>query len=239
MTEQKTRKRGNLADRVYHTLLSRISNGDYQTSQRLPPEVKLAEEFGVSRPVLRTAMEKLRDEGLLYSRQGAGHYVMAPPTSPVGFSRVESIADVQRCYEYRLTIEARAAALAAERHNAAALHRIEESLDLLRAATGSHQHREDADFSFHLGIAAASNNDYFEASLRALREHIHVGMKMHGQALMSTGTRELTAVFEEHTNIFQAIRNRDSALAHDLMFGHLEHSQARLFGGGGLDLRMK
>ncbi|WP_284264529.1 FadR/GntR family transcriptional regulator [Roseicyclus amphidinii] len=164
---------------------------------------------------------------------------MAPPASPVGFSRVESIADVQRCYEYRLTIEARAAALAAERHNPAALQRIEESLELLRAATGSHQHREDANFSFHLGIAAASNNDYFEASSRALREHIHVGMKMHGQALMSTGTRELTVVFEEHTNIFQAIRNRDSALAHDLMFGHLAHSQARLFGGGGLDLRMK
>jgi GntR family transcriptional regulator, transcriptional repressor for pyruvate dehydrogenase complex len=239
MTTIIPKRRGSLADRIYHSLFSRISNGDYAPNERLPPELKLSEEFGVSRPVLRAAMDRLREEGLIYSRQGAGSYVRAPQSSPVGFSRVETLADIQRCYEFRINLESEAAALAAERHNAVALARIEEALNLLRAATGSQQHREDADFSFHVAIAGATNNQYFEAAMRALREHIHVGMKMHGQALMSTGTRELRDVFEEHSGIFDAVRLRQGATARDLMRAHLEHSRDRLFGSGVLDLRMK
>ncbi|MFC6489303.1 FadR/GntR family transcriptional regulator [Nitratireductor sp. GCM10026969] len=230
--------RTTLADRVYHSLFSRISNGDYPANQKLPPENVLAQDFGVSRPVLRTALERLREEGLVYSRQGAGNYVRAPLSKPVGFARVETLADIQRCYEFRLNLETKAAALAAERHNAAALGDIEEALKLLRAATGSLQHREDADFAFHLAIAKASNNQYFETTLRALREHVNVGMKLHGQSLMTDGAKGLEEVLQEHTVLFDAIRNRRTDEAAGLMQMHLEHSRDRLFGGGLLDLRM-
>ena len=33
------------------------------------------------------------------------------------------------------------------------------------AATNSQIHREDADFAFHLAIAQAANNQYFDTSL--------------------------------------------------------------------------
>lgn len=231
--------RTTLADRVYHSLFSRISNGDYPANQKLPPENILAQEFGVSRPVLRAALERLREEGLVYSRQGAGNYVRASLSKPVGFARVETLADIQRCYEFRLNLETKAAALAAERHNAAALGEIEEALKLLRAATGSLQHREDADFAFHLAIAKASNNQYFETTLRALREHVNVGMKLHGQSLMTDGAKGLEEVLQEHTVLFDAIGNRRAEEAAGLMQMHLEHSRDRLFGGGLLDLRMR
>ncbi|WP_346432864.1 FadR/GntR family transcriptional regulator [Breoghania sp.] len=162
------KQRKSLADRVYHSLFSRISNGDYPANQKLPPENTLSQEFGVSRPVLRTALERLRQEGLVYSRQGAGNYVRAPQSTPVGFARVETLADIQRCYEFRLNLETKTAELAAERHNDEILNEIEQALDLLRDATGSQQHREDADFDFHLAISKASNNQYFEATLCAI-----------------------------------------------------------------------
>ncbi|MBP7000283.1 FadR/GntR family transcriptional regulator [Amaricoccus sp.] len=230
------RARPGLADRVYHLLYSRIANGDYPANQRLPSEKALADEFGVSRPILRAALERLRDQGLVHSRQGAGSFVREVRSAPLGFARVETIADIQRCYEFRICIETTAARLAAARRDAEALAEIETALSLMEGATDSRTHREDADFAFHLAIARAANNQYFEASMRALREHIYVGMKLHGQSLMTDGGRALKAVFGEHSAIFAAIRDGDGATAELLMRGHLEHSRDRLFGGALIDL---
>ncbi len=77
------------------------------------------------------------------------------------FQPVETIADLQRCYEFRLTIEPAAAALAAVRRSEAHLVEIAKFLAMLRDATERLCHREDAgDFQFHLAITAASNNQY-------------------------------------------------------------------------------
>jgi GntR family transcriptional repressor for pyruvate dehydrogenase complex len=230
------RAKPGLADRVYHLLYSRISNGDYPANRKLPSETTLAEEFGVSRPVLRAALERLREQGLIHSRQGAGSYVREVKTVPLGFARVETIADIQRCYEFRTCIESMACRLAAGRRNAEALEEIATALSLMQGATDSQTHREDADFAFHLAIAKAANNQYFEASMRALREHIYVGMKLHGQSLMSDGAKALKQVFEEHSVIFAAVRDGDGEAAERLMRAHLGHSQDRLFGGKVIDL---
>ncbi|MBL4813308.1 MAG: FadR family transcriptional regulator [Rhodobacteraceae bacterium] len=237
--EAREKPKRSLADRVYHSLFSRISSGEYPINQKLPPENTLAQGFNVSRPVLRTALERLRAEGVIYSRQGAGNFVRAASSKPVGFTRVETLADIQRCYEFRITIETEAASMAAERRNTAALGKIADALDLLRAATGNRVHHEDADFSFHLAITHAANNQYFEASMQALRSHIYVGMEMHGQSLMTDGAKALETVLKEHTKIFEAIKDGDGVRAANLMRGHLEHSRDRLFGSGQLDLRMK
>ena len=230
------RQRPGLADRVYHLLYSRISNGDYPANQKLPSEKTLADEFGVSRPVLRVALERLREQGLVHSRQGAGSFVREVRTVPLGFARVETIADIQRCYEFRICIETCAARLAAGRLNEEALEEIGTALSLMEGATDSLTHREDADFAFHLAVAKAANNQYFEASMRALREHIYVGMKLHGQSLMTDGAKGLKEVFGEHSAIFAAIRDGDGESAERRMRGHLAHSRDRLFGGALIDL---
>ncbi|MFO1141089.1 MAG: FadR/GntR family transcriptional regulator [Amaricoccus sp.] len=230
------RARPGLADRVYHLLYSRISNGDYPANQKLPSEKVLAEEFGVSRPILREALERLREQGLVHSRQGAGSFVREVKSVPLGFARVETIADIQRCYEFRICIETMAARLAAARRGNEALDELATALSLMEGATESQTHREDADFAFHLAVAKAANNQYFEASMRALREHIYVGMKLHGQSLMTDGAKALKSVFGEHSAIFAAIRDGDGETAAQLMNEHLVHSRGRLFGGALIDL---
>ena len=230
------RAKPGLADRVYHLLYSRISNGDYPANQKLPSEKTLADEFGVSRPILRMALERLRDQGLIHSRQGAGSYVREIRTVPLGFARVETIADIQRCYEFRICIETMSARLAAVRRDKEALEEIATALSLMEGATDLLTHREDADFAFHLAVAKAANNQYFEASMRALREHIYVGMKLHGQSLMTDGAKGLREVFGEHSAIFAAISDGDGDAAERLMRDHLTHSRERLFGGTLIDL---
>ena len=180
----------------------------------------------MSRPVLRAALERLREQGLIHSRQGAGSYVREVKTVPLGFARVETIADIQRCYEFRICIETMASRLAAGRRNAEALEEIATALSLMRGATDSQTHREDADFAFHLAIAKAANNQYFEASMRALREHIYVGMKLHGQSLMTDGAKALRNVFGEHSAIFDAIRDGDGEQAAELMNERISPTRA-------------
>lgn len=236
--DDRAKPRTTLADKVYHLLFTRISNGEYPANQKLPAENALSQEFGVSRPVLRAALDRLRDEGLIYSRQGAGSFVRIPLAAPVGFARVETLADIQRCYEFRIVVETEAASLAATRKNADALGELERALELMRDATGSLQHREDADFAFHFAIAKATNNQYFEATMRALRDHISVGMKMHGISLMTDGAQGLQDVLNEHSLIHEAIAERNPERGAEVMRRHLERSRARLFGGGFIDLRM-
>jgi GntR family transcriptional regulator, transcriptional repressor for pyruvate dehydrogenase complex len=238
MQQEKARPRPSLGERVYHLIYSRISNGTYAPNEKLPPEKQLALEFGVSRPVLRSAIERLRGDGLVYSRQGAGSYVRAPAAAALGFQRIETIADIQRCYEFRLTIETDAAFLAAQRRDEGALKEMQDALALLSAATGSFTHREDADFAFHFAVTRAANNQYYDAAMRALRDHIHVGMKMHGQSLMTEGLKGLEAVLSEHTGIFAAIRDRQPDQARVAMREHIIHSRDRLFGGRLIDLSM-
>ena len=230
--------RSSLAERVYNLLHTRISNGDYQENQKLPTEAVMAEEFGVSRPVLRGALDRLREEGLIYSRQGAGSFVKVQREKMLGFSKVETIADIQRCYEFRLSLEPDAAYAASQRRNEHALDEIQTALNLMEQATTHLRHQEDADYAFHIAISKACNNHYFEASMGALREHIHAGMKMHGQSLMDDAVFNLEFVFNEHRGIYNAIKERDAELARDLMRKHIEHSRDRLFEGRLLDLSL-
>lgn len=52
-----------------------IASGLADAEGRLPPEVELAQRFGVNRHTVRAAISALAHEGVLHSRQGMGTYV--------------------------------------------------------------------------------------------------------------------------------------------------------------------
>lgn len=232
-----------LPDRVYQSLRRQILAGEMKPDERLPSEHQLAAEFLVSRPVVREALQQLREEKLIFSRRGAGSFVRAggapsPARQPaLGFAPVETIADIQRCYEFRLTIEPEQAYHAALRWNDPALAAIASAVELMRDATQAHRHHDDADFAFHVAIAEAANNHYFAESMTALREHISLGMHAHGVTLLGP-PGGLAGVFQEHLAILQALRQRDANRARDLMRHHLEGSRDRIFEGRTLDLAL-
>ncbi len=225
-----------LAHRVYEQIAARIASGEFRANAKLPSENDLATMLGVSRPVLREALQKLRTEGTIVARQGAGNFVRDTAGTVLSFSPVETIADIQRCYEFRLTVEPVAAREAARRRDAQNLRKMEDALDLLQDATRNKRHREDADFGFHLAVAEASNNHYFSSTMQALREHIYVGMHMHGLSLQGAPPK-LQHVLDEHRSIFEAIKSRNLEAAEQRMRQHVEGSRDRLFEGRLLDLK--
>lgn len=59
-------------------------------------------------------MERLRADGLIASRQGAGSFVLRRSAQDVyNYAPIDSIADVQRCFTFRAALEGEMAALAA------------------------------------------------------------------------------------------------------------------------------
>lgn len=233
-------KESTLVDRVYEQLSARLARGDYPANSRLPGEYELAAMFDVSRPIVRAALGRLREAGTIYSRQGAGSFVRAPVPVSTGlaYAPVETIADIQRFYEFRLTIEPDAAYYAALRRDDESIAQIAEALNQLQDATHHHLHRSDVDFAFHKAVSVATNNHYYSSSMEALREHVSVGMHMHGLSLMGP-KKQLEVVFHEHQSIYRAIVENRAEDARDAMRRHLEGSRDRLFEGRMLDLALR
>jgi GntR family transcriptional regulator len=60
---------------VYDDLITDIRSGALAVDDRLPSELEMAEQYGVSRDVIRRAKEELAGEGWLIVLHGRGTYV--------------------------------------------------------------------------------------------------------------------------------------------------------------------
>ena len=107
-----------LSESVYNAVLDKIVRREFPEAGRLPSEASLAEVFGVSRPIVREALARLRDDGIIASRKGSGSYVQSRKGgTKVELAPIGSIAQVLKLHEFRADVEAAAAASAAENSN--------------------------------------------------------------------------------------------------------------------------
>jgi len=67
-------RKPSLTDQVMAHLKERIVGGDFEEG-RIPPEMELAADLGVSRTTIRDALSRLEHEGIIIRRQGAGTFV--------------------------------------------------------------------------------------------------------------------------------------------------------------------
>lgn len=223
---------GSLSDRVYEQIYESISTGEWPVGGKLPTEVELAERFGVSRPVVREAMLRLRIDGLVESRQGAGTRVIsAPSRSVIKFAEPGSIADLQRCYEFRVGVEGEAAYLAAQRQSRIKIAEIAAVVERFRtAALEMHDISADDDIAFHVAVASASENGYYFSAVKAATVALHVGTNI--ARTLSPSTRDRTAlVYAEHQSILDEIAKGDAEAARAAMRAHIESARRRVFVG--------
>ena len=69
-----------LYEQIAAVLAARITDGTYSPRRRIPSEAAIVEEFGVSRPTARAAVQLLVERGLVQTVRGKGTYVVdAPP----------------------------------------------------------------------------------------------------------------------------------------------------------------
>ena len=221
-----------LDDRIYQALLGRIHSGTYGLGERLPPENDLADEFDVSRPVIRAALARLREAGLVVSRKGSGSFVSSGDShTSGGFTALSSIEDIAGYFAFRRTIEAEAASLAATRPDKALIAQMHAALsgmdDEIEAGLATVEH----DMRFHSLVARMSGNRYLYESLQLLRPHM-IFMGRFVRSLSPSGyVRGKMSMRDEHHRIVAAIEAADPAAARARMEDHIRASELRIFEG--------
>jgi DNA-binding FadR family transcriptional regulator len=201
----KTAPKG-LVDQVYRGLLELIMQGDLKEGDKLSTEQALAEQFKTSRPTVREALSRLRSDGIIASRQGAGTFVTRRPDPDLPrFMPLESLSDVRRCLDFRIVVECGAAALAAVMADDEDFVRIEQALIRLEQAVASNALGVDEDFDFHLAVAQASKNQFFVSVLVSIKPHMEFGMNLMRNLSLSKSGERLIRVQSEHRDIVKAI----------------------------------
>jgi DNA-binding FadR family transcriptional regulator len=223
------RKRQRLAQTLIDHVRTQIESGALAVGDQLPTEQQLEADFGVSRTVVREAIADLRASGFVSPVQGKGVFVNEPPPSErLTLTSVElrGIPETLELLELRLAIEVEGAGIAAYRRSAEQEAQIRLANQRMGRLIDSGEGTVEADFAFHMAVAAATNNRYYLEVLG------HFGPKAipRGQfprLPQVTDPAYLSRVHDEHAAILDAISDQDPDRARASMRAHLMASQKR------------
>jgi GntR family transcriptional repressor for pyruvate dehydrogenase complex len=226
-------ERVSLIDSLVERLESQIVSGEYPTGSRLPGEEVLASQLGVSRPVIREGLSRLRERGYVETLNGRGTYVRQPDAEHLSASLLRQLrvgADegytVENLYEARTAIETTTASLAAGRADADQVTRLRRLLADMETYRGDPSAYTAADLGFHIEVANAAQNPFLSALLEPLAKVIINGM------LESSGTspRAVDDGIRLHRVILECIAAGDAEGASTAMRRHMDDSR-RAFPG--------
>ncbi|HWK71621.1 MAG TPA: FadR/GntR family transcriptional regulator [Burkholderiaceae bacterium] len=218
-----------LADQIYEKIVQEIVGGKLRQGQKLPSETDLCKSFGVSRPILREALARLKADGLLLARQGSGNYVRLQPEADfLSFAPNGSIAEILRGFEFRVGVEGEAAFLAAKRRSKEDLETISNALAELRRATHAGEVGNDPDYQFHMAIANAAQNELFASTIKELHRTMVSGMNIARNLSLRKPAARALLVQEEHDAIFHAIARGNGAEARRTMRTHITNARLRM-----------
>ena len=204
--------RGRAAEAVFKAVSSAIESGELTVGVKLSSEAALAQQYGVSRSVVREALRSCTALGLTETQTGKGTFVVASRASS---DLVLGKFSARSLMEARPHIEIPAAEFAAAR-------RTEEQLEQMRAIIERMAEESDPeawvslDASFHGAIARASGNGVFDRVVNDIRD----AMVNQSETInMITGRAHQSDI--EHRLILDAIAGGRAAEAGLAMAGHL------------------
>ncbi|MCO5731301.1 FadR/GntR family transcriptional regulator [Rhizobium sp. SSA_523] len=231
-SSQQIRPLRDMSSHVLAQLEAMLAQPAWHNGGRLPPEAELAQQFGVSRPVLRKALAQMREAGRIVSRRGSANFVqpkadiLAAATQEQGLS-IQTVFDMRRCLRFREVIECAAAEDAARVGDLHAIAAIQAAYDKMLALPPGETVFE-TDFAFHLAIAKATANPYFAFALRSLKDQIRLTIEFTRKLQDRPPDQVVPRVVDEHRAVLEAIRAGDAAAAQSAMAFHMKQSVVRL-----------
>jgi DNA-binding FadR family transcriptional regulator len=226
------RDEARLVDRVASALRHRILAGELPAGTKLPSEAQLTAELGVSRPVVREAVSRLRAAGVVETHKGRGSYVVDPgEPARTGRFTVRSTADLRHLMELRVALESEAAALAARRRSPAHRVELDEALGAFVRAVDDPARVVAADFAFHLAVAEAAGNPLLVELLLDVGPHaILLHRTQLGEHDSAADPEHRRLLVHEHRAVHDAVVRGDADAARAAMGVHLRRSLAALDG---------
>lgn len=186
----------------------------FHPGDKLPNEMDLSEELGISRITLREAIRILCTRGLVEIRRGRGTYVIsndpALRADPCTGERELTDASPRDLMEFRLALEPAAAYYAARRADEQELQHMDALLEQMEKLSAQGQSVIQAERDFHCTIASAGHNPLFGQLMPVLQHSIQE---------YNSPSRERTGVFlRDYREIVRHIRNRNAEAARAAMF---------------------
>lgn len=234
---------GDDRSRAFEVVVSKLeralAEGQYPVGARLPTERGLAEEFGVSRVVIREAMRFLESRGYVTVRRGSGTYVRDVDVLTLSQDltlRLElKEASLAELYVVRQALEATTVRLAVENATPELLSELDGRVAAMKAITAKgirtindYTRRRAEDEAFHLAIARASGNPLL---LRLLEAILPLCSNGHYEILRRTpnldgylSADKISVINEEHERLALAIKNRDAHAAEVFIHSQMQRS---------------
>ena len=175
-------------------------------------ELKLAEEYGISRTPLREAIKVLAAEGLVTMKMRRGAYVTEV-----------NAKDLHDVFHLMAVLEADAAGTVASTATAAQLQALEAlHQQLEKAARDRKDHLRffQLNEAFHVKLLEVANNRWAGQMVADLRKVMKLNR---AQSLLKAGRIEESLA--EHASIMAALTSRDAAGAQAAMRAHIESGQ--------------
>ena len=198
-----------VVDRICATLSTAISSGALKPGSKILDDV-IAEHFGVSRTVVRGALDVLQRDHLLERKRNRGAFVAEP-----------SVEEARQLFAARHGLEHVILGLVVE-------HASEDGLDRLEALNEEEAHlpentgegRDGPTPQFHVELARLGKNEVLTEVLVKVLARVSLV-----NALYEVEPRDNCG---DHRNIIAAIRRRDLATARALMEAHLVDLEERV-----------
>lgn len=216
-----------LAEKLADRMRQEIAAGAHTAGDRLPTEREMAESYGVSRAVVREAMGRLKQDGIVVTRQGSGAFVADASAPTLRLHVVPSDAeDLRAVVELLSAVRAAASAHAATRRTPAQLAAITRWYKAISRAISDGQPGEEEDIAFHRSIIDAAGNPLFPQILDFLDARMRHFVRT---ARTNSRHRGLTEqVQAEHLVMLEAIAARDPDAARAAAEQHLANALKRL-----------
>ena len=227
-----TLQRKPLSDQIAEILTDDIIGGVYSIGDKLPNEGILCDQYGVSRTVIREAMNKLKQKGLVESKVAKGTFVISNLEKGLSDSidmLLQSGTNVcfNELLELRSCIEPGFTALAAERITEDMLREMQDIINRMTACLQryeeSHSESEQQQFSeldsgFHRLIQNACRNGMIESLMTPIFNQIQKQQIRH----YKMKTDAMNQSLRYHQQIYEALSSHDSDKARELMKCHIQ-----------------
>jgi len=211
----------NPVDIIISQIRELIENGTLQQGEKLPPERKLAEHFGVSRSQVREAINRLQFYGIVKVLPQSGTVV-----SGVGINALEGLltdvlkiekSDFKSLVDTRILLEKEAARLAAINRTKKDIIKIKTALENYEAKLSIQNNAVEEDLVFHIRIAEASGNSVLKSLMLIITPDI-VKNIIDLKVCSESNNRK---TINEHKNILDMIIAKESEGAFNAMESHL------------------
>lgn len=217
------------ATNIIDQLLKAIGDGNLNPGETLPSERILAEQFKVSRPVLREAISALSFLGIIQRKQGKGNLIAinlnrAILNNSFKYMIISKEKEIKDLLETRKTIECKLVRLASVEKDMSFLKKMEKLISEMSKCREINLRRVQLDLKFHFTIGEAANNSVLHNLQIAIADRVMEIMKV-GVYLYPLANTVL-----EHKMILEAIRDSNPERAEEQMERHIEQLKMRHIG---------